>query len=118
VPPLDDAGRGQDPQRDRQIERGARLADVGGGETHRNPVRRVVESGVANRQAHALAALADRGVGQADHDELRQPERDIHFHVHWAGVDAEDGGGSQAGEHVRRRCKPRGMRRVVVFSVG
>ena len=53
-------------------------------------------------RAHAVAAFADAGVGQADHRETGKPERDVHFDVDRAGLDAEDGGRPKAGEHRLR----------------
>ena len=70
-----------------------------------------LEAGVADRRAHAVAALADRRVGQAHHREVGQAERDVHLDVDRIGVDAEDGGTAQAGEHdAVLSCKTRGSR--------
>jgi hypothetical protein len=60
---------------------------------------REVEPGVANRTADAIAALAHARIGQADHRQARQPERDVDFDDDGGGVDAEDGGGAHAREH-------------------
>ena len=62
----------QDAERDREVERRAGLSDLGRGEVDRDPARRVVEPGVAQRAAHALPRLGQRGVGQADDREPRQ----------------------------------------------
>ena len=92
-------GRGEQAERDRQIERRARLAHVGRRQVDGDAVRRKLEAGVPDRRAHAVAALAHGRVGQPDHREVGQPERHVHFDVHRIGVDAEDGGAAQAGEH-------------------
>ncbi len=92
-------GRGQHAERDWQIERRAGLADVGRRQVDGYAVRRKLEAGVADRAAHAVAALAHARVGQADHLKRRQAERDVDFDLHQAGLDPEDGGGPDAGEH-------------------
>ena len=50
------------------------LADVGRREVDGDSMRRKLEAGIANRAADAIAALADAGVGEADHVEGRQSE--------------------------------------------
>ena len=92
-------GRREDAERDRQIERGAGLAHVGRRQVDGDPVRRKLEAGVANRDLHTLAALADARVRQADHRERRQAERDVDLDVNRAGLHAEDRGRPQAGQH-------------------
>ena len=87
---FDDALRREDAERDRQIERRAGLADVGRRQVDGDAVRRKLEAGVADRAAHAIAALAHAGVGQADHRERRQAERHVHLHMDRAGFDAEE----------------------------
>ena len=63
----------QDPERDREIERGAGLAQLGRGEVDRDPPRRVAEAGVADRAADPLAGLLERRVSKADDREPGQP---------------------------------------------
>ena len=58
------SGGGEDAEGDRQVERCALLANVGGRQVHGDPIRREGETGVADRGAHALATLADGGVRQ------------------------------------------------------
>ena len=53
-------------------------------------------------------AASDGRIGQADHHELGQAERDVDFHMHRACVDAEDRRGAQAGEHARARVQAAG----------
>ncbi len=104
LPAFDDAGRGQDTEGDRQVERRARLADVGRRQVDRDAVRREFEAGIPDGAPHPVAALADARVGQSDHREGREAERHVHFHVDREGLDAEDRGAAEAGEHVRRRA--------------
>ncbi len=102
---LDDALRGEDAERDRQVERRAGLAHVGRRQVDRDAMRRKLEAGVPDRAPDAVAALADARVGQPDHREAGQAERDVDFDVDGAGVDPEEGGGPEAGEHMRTGCK-------------
>jgi hypothetical protein len=105
LPPPDDAGGGEHTQRDRQVERRALLAHVGRREIDGDAVRRELESGIANRAADPVAALADAGVGQADHREAGQSVGDVDFDVNRAGLDAVDGSGPDAREHASGLCK-------------
>ena len=56
---------GQQAKGDRQIERRARLADIGGRQVDGDPVGREFESRIADGRADTVAALADRRVGQS-----------------------------------------------------
>jgi hypothetical protein len=94
---FDDPGGRKDAERDWQVERRTRLSDIGRREIHGDSVGREFETRVADRAPHAIPALADARIRQADHRERRQPERNIHFHVNGAGLDADDGRGAQAG---------------------
>ena len=101
VPAFDDALRGENAERDRQIEGRTRFAHVGGREVHRDAMRGKLEPGIADGASHAVAALTHARIGQADHGEARKPERHVDFDVDRTGFDAENGGGPQAGEHGR-----------------
>ena len=90
----------EDPQGDGQIERRAVLADVGGREVDGDAAERKLEAGVGQSGAHPLSALLDRAVRQADGAERGETAADVHLDVHGIGVDAEDGGGTNAGEHA------------------
>ena len=109
VAALDDALRGEDAERDRQVERRASFPHIGRRQVDRDPVGGELEPGIPDRALDAVAALADAGVGQADHRERRQTERHVHFDVHRAGVDAKERRGPKAREH-HERC----ARRVAV----
>ena len=89
----------QERQRDRQVEVVALLAQVGGGEVDHHRPRRQLEAAVLDRRPHPLAALADRGVGEADDLHLGQPEADVDLDLDRPGVDPPRGGGGGAGEH-------------------
>ena len=90
VAPGDAPGRGQHAERNRQIEVRPFLADVSRGEVDGDAVRREFVARIANRAADAVAALADARIGESDHGERRQPERDVDLHLHRKGLDAED----------------------------
>ena len=105
---LDCAGGRQHAERDRQVERGAGLPHVGGRQVHGHPLQRELEAAVPDGRPHAVAALAHAGIRQPDHRELRQPERHVHLDHDRDGLDPDDGGGAEAGEHVDFvRCKRR-----------
>ena len=111
VPPADDAAGREDAERDGQVERRAGLAEIRGSEVDRDPVRWKFEAGVANRCAHAIAALADARVGQAHHRKARQPAGDEDLDVNLTGFQAEERRGPQRREHADARCKIRSERR-------
>ena len=52
-----------------------------------------------DRTADAIPALPHAGVWQTDHREAGHAERDIHLDLHRARLDAEHGGGAEAGKH-------------------
>ena len=105
VAPADDAGGGENAERDREIERRAGLADVGGRQIDRDPVLGELEAGIPYGAPDAIAALANARVRQAHDSESRQAERDVDFDVDGGRFDPEDGGGADAGQHARHRCK-------------
>src|ERR1019366_8237062 len=89
---------------DGQIEAGASLLDVGRGQVDGDAGGRNVEAGVLDGGAHAVAGLADGGVGQADGVELLFVGLDageVDLDVDDAGVDAVDGGAAGFEEHRR-----------------
>jgi len=94
---LHGAGGGENAEGDRQIERRAFLAKVGGRQVHGDPVHGEGEAGVADRGAHALAAFAHGGVRQSHCGEGRQPGGDVHFDAHERRFHADEG----RREHVR-----------------
>jgi len=62
---------GDQTERDREVERDPFLADARGGEIHGDATLRILEPGVAERGADAVARLAHGPVGQADGRRLR-----------------------------------------------
>ena len=102
--------RDENPERDRQIERAPLPSPIGRREIDRHSLRRHDEPRIHERRTHALAALLHGARGQPDDGPLRQPLRRVDLHDHVVGIDAEDGGGVDGGEHatkvVRRHARP------------
>ena len=73
------AVRGEDAERDRQIEAAAVLGQVGRREIDRDLALRIVELRVEDRGAHAIARFLDRGFGQTDDRSAGQPAGQMHF---------------------------------------
>src|SRR5262249_45510092 len=113
---LDDAGCGEDAERDRQIEGCAGLAHVGRRQIDGDLVGRELESRIADRALHAVAALADARVGKADHRGRRQAERDVYFDVDGGGLDTEEGRRTKTREHAARPAKADADQPVCVFK--
>ena len=59
----------------------------------------IVEARVADRGAHAIAALAHAGVGQADDGEAGEPVGDVDLGEDEDGLEAGERGGADAREH-------------------
>jgi hypothetical protein len=74
-------GDGDHSHRDRKVEARALLFQIGGREIDRRARAGPAVAAVRNGGRHAIAALAHRGVGQADDDDLR---------VSVAGVDLDN----------------------------
>jgi hypothetical protein len=99
--------RGEDAQGDREIERRAGLPHISGRQVDGDAVRRKLEPRIPDRALDPIAALADARVGQPDQVEAGQAERDVDLDVHGPGVDPEESGRPEAGEHMPAGCKPR-----------
>jgi hypothetical protein len=94
------ATAGEDAERDRQVERGGLLGQLGRGEVDDDPIVGPVEAGVDHGPGHAMGALADRRVGHADEDGGGQRAAgNVDLDVHGHGVDPEQGKGVEPGEH-------------------
>ena len=91
--------RREDADRDRQIEAGAVLAQVGRREVHRDAALRELEARVGDRSAHALARLAHRSIPESDDRERRQSLTYVDLDRDASGFDAVDGEGGDLGEH-------------------
>ena len=63
--------------RDRKIEGGSDLGELGGREVDRDPSLWEFEPGVADRGLHPLSRLLDGAVGEPDDGEGRQPVGDV-----------------------------------------
>jgi hypothetical protein len=72
------AGR-QDAQRNRQVETAGLLGQIGGRQVDRDAPVGKFELAVEQCRAHALAALADFGIGQPDDIEGGQAVREVDF---------------------------------------
>jgi hypothetical protein len=88
------AVRGEDANRDREVESGAGLLDIGGCEVHRHAHRRERNATVGDRGADALPRLANGGVRKTDHDEavlheVARHRRDVDLGVDRMGLDAD-----------------------------
>ena len=98
------AGRREDTQRNRQVERCADLAEIGGREADRDARSGKGKSRIPNGCAHAVAALAHRRVRQADHRHAWQPAaRHIDFHGNGNRFDADECGRGDSREHAAAR---------------
>ena len=75
------AARREDAQRDRQVEAAALFRQVGRREVDGDLARREIEVRVLQRGAHAVARLADLGLGQPDDVDRRQPAAEVHLDV-------------------------------------
>ena len=93
-----DIHRGQDRQRDGQVEMAAFLGDVGRRQIHQHALRRQRQAEAGQRRAHPLPAFAHRLVGQADDQEGRQAGGDLHLHLDRLGVDAGEGEAGDSGD--------------------
>ncbi len=98
----------EEPDRHGQIERAAVLADVGGSEVYGDASGGQRKADVAQRRAHALAALPHRSFGQAHDREGGQAGREVHLDADEVGVHAAHGGGGDLGEHERNGDAPPG----------
>jgi len=84
---------------ERQIERGAGLAQVRRGEIGGDPLERELAAGVEQRGAHPFPRLAHARVREPDDREDRKPSPKVHLDGHLPALDALQGEGGDAGEH-------------------
>ena len=110
-------GRGQQPERDGEVEARAGLADVRGREVHRDALLRKLERRVENGRAHALARLANGAVRQSDERERAEPSADVHLNRHLLGGDPFESESGHTGEHAGDATRPavtRGHAKVTI----
>jgi hypothetical protein len=93
------AGGDEQPDGDRQVEAGPRLAHVRGREVHRDPLLGELELGVEEGCAHPLARLTHRPVGQADEHEGRQSAPDVDLDGHLVAANPLEGECCDRREH-------------------
>ncbi len=86
---IDHAHRGEQTERDRQVEMRAFLGQIGGREIDHDPLGRQREPHRRDRPAHALAALANRLVAEPDHVEPRQAGDQLHLDLDRARLEPE-----------------------------
>ena len=98
----------QDADRDRQVEPAALLRQVGRREIDGNVATRQLETAARERRLHAVLAFLDRGLGQADDREGRQPAAHVHLDAHEGGIHALRGPAEYGRE---RHGAPPGERR-------
>ncbi len=98
----DGPDRRHDAERDRQIVVAALFRQVGGSEVDRDALRRQCEAGGDQRRTHPLARFAHGLIGQADHHEGDVAGRDLNLHVDGARLDALEGDGGYACDHIFR----------------
>jgi len=95
---------GHQPECDRQIVVAAFLRQIGWREIDGDAARRQRQPRGDQRRAHALLGLRHRLVRQTDDIEGRQAGRDLHLHVHRAGLDALECHRRHALDHVPLSC--------------
>jgi hypothetical protein len=93
--------RGQEPDRDREVESRSPLRQARGRQVDRDPPLRQLEPLVAERGPHALPRLADGEVAQPDDRERGQPGAHVDLHDHGARLQAVDRERLHAGQHGR-----------------
>ena len=89
-------------ERDGEVEGRAGLHLVGGTQVHRSPSRRDFEARIDERGADALARFFHRIRRQPDDGPGPPSPRDIDFDDDRVGVNADDRGGMDGGEHGAR----------------
>jgi hypothetical protein len=99
------AARHQEAQCDRQIQSGTILAYVRGSQIDGDPPQRKSKAGVREGRRHALTPLLYRTVRKPDGGERRQAAADVDLDFDRLGVDTQNGGGSDSGEHDRSVVK-------------
>ncbi len=81
-------GRGQDAERDRQIEAAGFLRQIGRREIDGDPARRKFELRILQRRANAIARFAHLGLRQTDQVHGRKPAGQMHLDGDSRRVDA------------------------------
>jgi hypothetical protein len=103
---LDGTRRGQETERDWEVEADAFLSHVRRREIDRHPLERERETGVPDRRADPLPALPHGGIRQADRREHRQPLAHVDLDSDQRRLDAGEAGREHPGEHQRPGGRP------------
>jgi len=93
------SNRRQQAQRDRQIEVGAFLRQIGRRQVHGDPLRRERQADRCQRGMHALAALGDSLVGQADDRESRQTGGKLNLNFCGTRFEPKERNSGDSGRH-------------------
>ena len=94
-----------------QVETGARLGHVAGGQVDGYALRRPRELAGHDGGPNPVAGLPARGVGQSDDGEGGQPGGHMDLHRYGVAPHADEGGGADGSEHWRPPwCEIRGRR--------
>jgi len=96
---IDDPHRGEQRQRDRQVEVRSFLGQVGGRQVGDDSLGRHRDAERRDRPAHSLAAFTDRLVGQSDNGEARLTGDQLDLHLDRARFEAEVGDGRDDSYH-------------------
>ena len=95
----DRAGRGEQPDRDRQVEAGAVLGQVGRGQGDGHAAVRPLIAGVAERRPDPVAGLEHGRAAEADHGHRGEATADVDLDPDRVSVQPDQGGGRQPGQH-------------------
>jgi hypothetical protein len=93
-------GRREDRERDREIEAGPFLPQLGGSEVDRDPAARPLELGGGDPAPYPLLRLLAGAVGEPDDGERRDAQLEVRLDLHASRVEADEGVRDGAGEHV------------------
>jgi hypothetical protein len=98
----------EEAQRHGQVEGGAFLADVGGGQIDCNYLKRgIIETAIAQGRLDAFAAFADGVIGQTDHvKDACLARAHVHLDLDQVGVNPKDGGAVCFEEHPKQEAEP------------
>ena len=98
---FDGPGGGQDADSDGEIEAGAFLSEVGGGQVHGDALHREDKTAVADGGADPIATLSDRGVGEPNGGKGGEAGGHVHLHRDERCLDPLNGRRSHPGQHAQ-----------------
>jgi hypothetical protein len=94
----------EDRAREREVERGSGLGEVGGCEVGCDPASRKLKARVADRRVHALARLAHGSVGEAHDRKSGQAGADVDLDGHMPCLQAVECEGMRARKQELERA--------------